>query len=99
MAKTVSVVGGISAGHLLPLDCGVSYDSHSCEVDLSATNKARLGKVLRPYAATGRRTTSQRRAAKTVPPWSMRVDQTAVHAWAAGHALQISERGRISVEG
>jgi hypothetical protein len=71
---------------------GVSY-----EIDLSQKNRAKLHKALAPYIEHGRRVAT-RRPRSGITSASPRVDRAALRAWAKGHGLKVSERGRISAE-
>jgi hypothetical protein len=98
MAKTVSVViaddlDGSPGAETATFSLG----GQSYEIDLSATNLARLKESLRPFTDAGRRT-GQSRPAKAARADGPRIDRAAVRAWAAGQGLQVSERGRISAE-
>jgi hypothetical protein len=98
MAKTVNVVvtddlDGASEAETVAF----AYNGQAYEIDLGQKNRARLEKSLRPFMEAGRRAT-QARAVKTVHGNAVKVDRTAVRAWAAGQGLKVSERGRISAE-
>jgi hypothetical protein len=98
MAKTVNVVvtddlDGAPEAETVAF----TYNGQSYEIDLGQKNRAKLEKSLQPFMDAGRRAT-QPRAVKTVHGNSVKVDRTAIRAWATAQGLKVSERGRISAE-
>jgi hypothetical protein len=79
-----------------PVSFGI--DGTSYEVDLGATNRAKLEKALAPFIHAGRRqpaTGGRRRPSRAAGP---SVDNAAIRAWAKSAGMQVSERGRISAD-
>ena len=77
----------------------ISLDGTNFEIDLSATNAARLREKLAKYVDHGTRATPQkiRRSQRVVkPPASGRDQVQAVRDWARQNGYTVSARGRIS---
>ena len=77
----------------------ISLDGTDFEIDLSATNAARLRGKLAKYVEHGTRVTPQktRRSQRVVkPPVSGRDQVQAVRDWARQNGYTVSARGRIS---
>lgn len=77
-------------------------DGRSYEIDLSATNAAKLRKIVAGYSAAARRPSGRTRArgaANTAPrPVIDREHNQAIRKWARDQGLNVSERGRIPSE-
>ncbi|GEM31475.1 Lsr2 family protein [Nocardia neocaledoniensis NBRC 108232] len=77
-------------------------DGAAYEIDLSATNAAKLRETFDqwlPYARRiGRTKPSSRRPAATEAPSTRRSDLAAIRAWASENGHTVSSRGRISSE-
>ena len=76
----------------------ISLDGTNFEMDLSATNAARLRENLARYVERGTRVTPQRtrRSQRVVkPPVSGRDQVQAVRDWARQNGYKVSARGRI----
>jgi hypothetical protein len=71
---------------------GISY-----EIDLSASNAARLRDSLAEWVGHGRRVGGQRRKGNRAPTKRSSVgsDSTTIREWARANGHQVSERGRI----
>jgi len=73
-----------------------SVDGRSYEIDLSASNGARLRDALAPFISAARRTGGRRSTAGApARPASDREQNQAIREWAQAQGLKISERGRI----
>jgi hypothetical protein len=76
-----------------------AMDGKSYEIDLSATNSARLRETLAPFVSAARRTGGRRRSGGAVAtaarPSTDREQNQAIREWAQKEGLKISERGRI----
>ncbi|MFD1534459.1 Lsr2 family protein [Pseudonocardia aurantiaca] len=75
-----------------------AVDGKAYEIDLSATNSARLRDALAPFISAARRTGGRRRsaaAAASVRPSTDREQNQAIREWATQQGMKISERGRI----
>ena len=76
----------------------LSLDGTNFEIDLSATNAARLREKLAKYVEHGTKVTPQkiRRSQRVVkPPVSGRDQVQAVRDWARQNGYKVSARGRI----
>jgi Lsr2. len=75
-----------------------AVDGKAYEIDLSASNSARLREALAPFISAARRTTGRRRsgsAAAPARPSTDREQNQAIREWAHAQGMKISERGRI----
>jgi hypothetical protein len=74
-----------------------AMDGKSYEIDLSATNSARLRDALAPFVSAARRTGGRRRSGSvaTARPSTDREQNQAIREWAQQQGMKISERGRI----
>lgn len=74
-------------------------DGKSYEIDLSATNAAKLREIVAGYSAAARRPSGRDRARSAAPtaprPVIDREQSQAIREWARSHGLKVSERGRI----
>ena len=100
MAKqtTVTLVDDLD-GSVADEQVEFAMDGKSYEIDLSATNSARLRETLAPFVSAARRTGGRRRsgggAVATARPSTDREQNQAIREWAQKQGLKISERGRI----
>lgn len=70
-------------------------DGTSYEIDLSASNAAKLREALAPYVG-GARSTTARRVRKTSSPAN--ASATEVRAWAVQNGFEINNRGRVPAQ-
>lgn len=82
-----------------------SISGRDYEIDLSEANAAKLRDVLAPFVAAGRKaggSTRSVRRASTVSsastPRASREDTKAIRDWATAQGMNVSARGRLSVE-
>ena len=99
MAKqtTVTLVDDLD-GSVADEQVEFAMDGKSYEIDLSATNSARLRDALAPFVSAARRTSGRRRsggAVVTARPSTDREQNQAIREWAQAEGMKISERGRI----
>ena len=102
MAKqtTVTLVDDLD-GSVADEQVEFAMDGKSYEIDLSATNSARLRETLAPFVSAARRTGGRRRsggAVATARPSTDREQNQAIREWAKKKGLNVSERGRIPAE-
>lgn len=71
-------------------------DGTTYEIDLSATNRARLADAYAPFIASARRESSSPAAHAATRTAGMRAERAAVRAWAKEEGLDVSDRGRLS---
>jgi hypothetical protein len=75
-----------------------AVDGKSYEIDLSASNSARLREALAPFISAARRASGRRRSSTSpaaARPSTDREQNQAIREWAQQQGMKISERGRI----
>jgi Lsr2 len=75
-----------------------AFEGKAYEIDLSATNSARLRSALEPFVSAARRTGGRRRSGGSpaaTRPSTDREQNQAIREWAQEQGMKISERGRI----
>ena len=79
-----------------------SFDGADYEIDLSASNAAKLEKALEKYIAAARKVSGRaggRARQRTTPTRTVvAADPKAVRAWAASNGIQVNPRGRIPAQ-
>ncbi len=74
-----------------------SLDGTNYELDLSDKNANEMRETFAKFVSAARKVSgSGRRCARASKPAFSEVDPAAVRAWAAGHGIAVSARGRIS---
>ena len=71
-----------------------AFDGADYQIDLSGKNAARFRDLLKPFIAHARKS-GRGRASRSVRTPASRRHSGDIRAWARGHGIAVSERGRI----